>query len=173
MYGEGFQYDGNHVPVAGTVGQIAVEVDAMPIYSVAFTIELATLKQALETRTVFQVFAARFSGDDEIEGSPFADSLYGFAGSDNIYCGAGNDVAYGGDGADPISGEAGNDVLHGGKRSDFVFGEAGNDTLTAAPARTSSMAAGGRTSFSATRAPTPSHSRPSSTRRRTSPGSET
>jgi Ca2+-binding RTX toxin-like protein len=127
--GQDFQYDANHVPVAGTVSVIAVEVNDLPVYGIGFTASLADLKQALDTQTVFQVFGGIFFGDDDFEGSPFDDVLYGFAGNDNFLCGAGNDEVYGGDGNDFIFGEDGNDLLYGGKGRDVVVGDAGNDTL--------------------------------------------
>ena len=46
-----------------------------------------------------------FAGDDELNGSPFGDVLFGFAGEDFVK---------GGDGDDEIDGGAEDDVLEGG-----------------------------------------------------------
>lgn len=129
VFGQSFAYDVEHVPMSGTVTSIAVEVDEHPAYDIGFTTGLAALKQALESQTVFQIFAGIFSGDDDFEGSPFDDALYGFAGNDNFLCGAGNDEIYGGAGNDFIFGEDGNDQLYGGRGRDAVVGDAGNDKL--------------------------------------------
>jgi len=70
-----------------------------------------------------------FSGDDNIQGSPFNDLLKGFAGSDVIYGGAHKDTLMGGTGGDTLDGGAGRDKLFGGRGTDFLAGGDGSDVL--------------------------------------------
>jgi Ca2+-binding RTX toxin-like protein len=79
------------------------------------------------------------TGDDQLVGTPRADSIYGFAGNDyivgagkgadHLYAGNGNDEIYGGTGDDTIDGGAGADIIDGGGGADAITAGAGNDTI--------------------------------------------
>jgi len=69
-------------------------VNATQIYSSALT---------PSTADDYSLFASMLSGNDNLLGSPQADTLYGYAGSDVIYGGAGNDTIDGGAGSNDIS----------------------------------------------------------------------
>lgn len=61
------------------------------------------------------------NGDDNaVNGSSYAEKLYGYNGNDVLQAFDGNDTLYGG---------VGNDTLYGGNGNDILYGEAGNDTL--------------------------------------------
>lgn len=73
-----------------------------------------------------------------IEGTDFADKLYGTAGADEIHgrlgsdlisAGAGDDLLFGEEGNDTLNGGAGNDILDGGAGNDILVGGAGADAL--------------------------------------------
>lgn len=73
-----------------------------------------------------------------LQGSNFADTLYGdtsdnslwgFGGNDIIWGQTGNDVIYGENGNDVLQGGGGNDMLFGGNGTDQLEGGAGDDTL--------------------------------------------
>ena len=79
------------------------------------------------------------SGDDTIEGTRTAETIYGYSGNDTIESGYGDDIVYGGDGNDTIDanngndiiyGEAGDDTIESGEGDDIVYGGDGNDTIT-------------------------------------------
>lgn len=65
---------------------------------------------------------------EDIEGSPFSDSLTGDGLANWLVGGSGNDTAVGGAGNDTLYGNAGNDSLDGGSGFDSLIGGAGNDT---------------------------------------------
>ncbi len=73
------------------------------------------------------LFAQMVGGNDDITGSPYADTLSGFGGNDVIRGGAGDDILFGGAGEDTLNGQVGNDQLHGDADVDhFVFSTALN-----------------------------------------------
>lgn len=67
--------------------------------------------------------------DNELEGGPGNDSIYGGTGGgdDTLLGGDGNDRLYGGIGDDALDGGVGNDRLSGGSGDDTLRGGAGND----------------------------------------------
>jgi Ca2+-binding RTX toxin-like protein len=69
------------------------------------------------------------AGADSIAGLGGDDQLFGEAGNDTLGGGDGNDSVDGGDGNDVVSGAAGDDVLSGGAGIDQLNSGAGNDTL--------------------------------------------
>jgi len=71
-----------------------------------------------------------FQGDDELNGSPFADILFAFAGDDVVNGGGGDDQMDGGDGDDQLSGSDGNDQIDGDKNDDRLTGGLGADVQT-------------------------------------------
>ncbi len=74
--------------------------------------------------------ALLLNGNDTLNGSPFADVLYGFNGADIVNGGGGADEINGGDGNDIVNGGDGNDIVNGGGGADQVNGGLGNDNLT-------------------------------------------
>lgn len=61
-----------------------------------------------------------FEGNNELDGSDFADSLFGYAGDDTLTGNDGNDVLEGGSGDDFLDGGAGSDTISGGAGFDAV-----------------------------------------------------
>ena len=77
------------------------------------------------------------TGNDELGGTQYDDTIYcgsghdrvdGGAGNDVIYCGSGNDVVRGGEGNDRLYGQSGDDELIGGPGEDRLSGGSGHDT---------------------------------------------
>jgi len=71
------------------------------------------------------------AGDDQLGGTPLADTLLGGPGNDQIYGLDGDDSILGGDGSDSAWGHAGNDTLDGGSGDNFLVGSEGDDLLLA------------------------------------------
>ncbi len=72
------------------------------------------------------------SGGNSLMGNGGDDTIYGRGGNDWLDGGAGNDYLYGEDGADNLLGKGGNDFLHGGTGDDTLNGNEGNDYLAGA-----------------------------------------
>lgn len=70
-----------------------------------------------------------FAGDDQMTGSSFEDSLFGWTGNDVIRAGSGNDLVKGQSGQDNLFGQGGADKLIGGSGGDNLKGGSGNDLL--------------------------------------------
>jgi len=77
------------------------------------------------------------TGNDELGGTQYDDTIYcgsghdrvdGGAGNDIIYCGSGNGVVRGGEGNDRLYGQSGDDELIGGPGEDRLSGGSGHDT---------------------------------------------
>lgn len=68
-------------------------------------------------------------GNDDIFGSPLADTVYAGAGDDDFHGYGGNDQFYGQGGDDDAWGGNGNDFLSGGPGNDYLRGENGLDRL--------------------------------------------
>ena len=69
------------------------------------------------------------SGDNNIFGSDYGETLRGFEGNDLLFGYDGDDTLLGGEGDDTLQGFGGNDTLDGGLGVDFLSGQAGDDTL--------------------------------------------
>jgi hypothetical protein len=78
---------------------------------------------------VHTIAGSRF--DDNIWGTPGADTIDAGAGNDIADGGRGNDVVKGGPGNDELGGGPGNDTIDGGPGSDLIEGGAGNDVIRA------------------------------------------
>jgi hypothetical protein len=76
---------------------------------------------------VHTILGSKF--DDNIWGTPGADTIDAEAGNDIADGGRGNDAVQGGPGNDELGGGFGDDVLDGGPGSDFLEGGAGNDLI--------------------------------------------
>jgi serralysin len=72
------------------------------------------------------------SGDDEIWGNEWDNSIVGGGGRDTLIGYEGSDFLHGNTGADSIAGGVGNDELRGGRDDDVVRGGAGQDFLQGA-----------------------------------------
>jgi Ca2+-binding RTX toxin-like protein len=92
------------------------------------------LQQLKLTSTVIRTGA----GNDRVQATPFADTVFSGSGNDVVYtyggadtldAGDGDDFVYGGAGADNILGGPGNDHLFGEEDDDVIDGGIGNDTL--------------------------------------------
>ncbi|MDP1708674.1 MAG: retention module-containing protein [Gammaproteobacteria bacterium] len=68
-------------------------------------------------------------GNQTLNGTAGADTLYGGAGDDTLNGLGGNDILYGGSGNDILNGGDGNDILIGGAGKDTMTGGSGNDTF--------------------------------------------
>ena len=73
------------------------------------------------------------TGFENVEGSPFADSLTGTTGANILWGFGGNDTINGLQGDDLILGGDGADLLLGSFGVDAIFGEDGNDTIIGGP----------------------------------------
>jgi Ca2+-binding RTX toxin-like protein len=69
------------------------------------------------------------NGDNWLDGTNAADTIYGYAGSDIIFAWGGDDLVDAGEHNDSVWGGAGNDTLKGGGGSDGLCGQSDNDTL--------------------------------------------
>lgn len=72
-------------------------------------------------------FVAVSSGDFDIHGTEFADTLIGYTGEDVIHGYGGSDKLYGQKGDDRLIGGSGTDLLNGGSGDDIMKGGAGAD----------------------------------------------
>jgi len=67
--------------------------------------------------------------DETLQGSLFADTIYGLGGNDIIYAMDGDDIVYGGADHDTIYGGIGNDTIFAGSGNDDIYGGLGDDIL--------------------------------------------
>lgn len=88
--------------ISGPIESIAVKTGGNAAYDIAdFDLNIEELwADAGDNGKLDTVPAEIFKGDDTLNGSPFADILYGFDGSDVITGGGGRDEMNGGDGPD-------------------------------------------------------------------------
>jgi Ca2+-binding RTX toxin-like protein len=68
-------------------------------------------------------------GNDEVHGDRGDDTIYGGDGNDTLYGGRGRDEIFGGDGHDWIEGGDGADYIEGGWGRDFLYGNDGDDVI--------------------------------------------
>ncbi|MEZ9527130.1 tandem-95 repeat protein [Enterovibrio norvegicus] len=71
----------------------------------------------------------RYYNIESVEGSHYADQLYGDVASNTLRGNSGNDLLSGGLGADWLYGDAGQDTLRGGLGSDYLDGGSGDDIV--------------------------------------------
>jgi Ca2+-binding RTX toxin-like protein len=74
-------------------------------------------------------------GDDLLNGTAKADTIFGLGGNDVLLGFAGNDLLDGGAGNDQLDGGPGNDKLKGQKGNDELTGGAGDDVLIGGPGK--------------------------------------
>ena len=100
----------------------------------------------LEILVEGSVFADTMYGgalDQIFDGRSGNDVLYGFGGDDTLSGGAGDDIIVGGVGDDTLRGGTGNDQLYGGAGNDILLaGGAGNDYIDAGTGDDSNIAGG-------------------------------
>lgn len=75
-------------------------------------------------------FADGGTGNDQIDGTEFSDTLIGGAGHDKLFGLEQHDSLTGGDGDDELYGNTGDDTLDGGNNNDQLFGGSNADSLT-------------------------------------------
>lgn len=101
-------------------------------------IDLASYRNATSGVVVDMVATGNNTGEaagdqfvaiEGIDGSAFADSLWGDAAGNFFFGNAGDDLIAGRDGNDSLNGGSGNDWLYGGNGDDLLVGGAGADTL--------------------------------------------
>jgi Ca2+-binding RTX toxin-like protein len=68
-------------------------------------------------------------GDNWLDGTAAADTIYGYAGSDIIFAWGGDDLVDAGEHNDSVWGGSGNDTLKGGGGADGLYGGSDNDML--------------------------------------------
>ncbi len=69
------------------------------------------------------------NNDDNIQGNPDADRIFGLAGNDNLSGESGDDFILGNVGNDTLKGGEGNDTIQGGQGDDSLTGDSGDDQL--------------------------------------------
>ncbi len=86
--------------------------------------------------------------DDDIEGTIFADRIYGYGGDDVIFGDSGNDYLSGGADYDDMYGESGHDDMYGGSGQDYMSGGSGDDLLVGGTSRDTLIGGTGEDVFS-------------------------
>lgn len=117
----------NHRPFYGQIQSVLVQDSGVNQYKLSDM--FVTVSNINKLTKPVQLF----SGNDKLNGSTGADSLFGYAGNDTISGNNGPDKLNGGAGNDAISGGAGPDTYTGGSGSDnFIFNAAinANDRIT-------------------------------------------
>ncbi|WDE02581.1 calcium-binding protein [Thalassomonas actiniarum] len=121
-------HDGNNIIIALTAGDGSLSGDQITLVN-AFTDTANRIETLVfadgSIMTADEVHAAALiltgsEEDDILNGSVYADEIYGLGGNDVIEAGEGDDELYG---------EAGNDTLNGGADEDELYGGTGNDIL--------------------------------------------
>lgn len=135
---------GSGIPSSMTINDIEVYASNVPSpndpkYEIrGISLQMTDLWADTTDGKVDTIAAQIFSGNDTLNGSPFADILFGFAGNDTIMGNDGDDIINGGAGIDDIYGGKGADLLTGGADADvFHFltlkdstkKKAGRDTI--------------------------------------------
>lgn len=138
-FGEGFRYSGSQV-VGGTLTGYEVERSGAAVAEVSGLSVSAKLAATLILSSRFtDLYREALRGNDDINGSKFADALLGFFGNDEIAGNGGNDTIAGNDGRDLVTGgrgrdllfgSSGNDTVDGGAQNDRLYGDKGRDVLT-------------------------------------------
>jgi Ca2+-binding RTX toxin-like protein len=143
---------GDVTAVTGTVNTLSFRQEAGDYYGDDFFVygwETTGLSLSINDVTAApsgpSLEALLFSGDDQIYGARYNDSLRGLAGADHL---SGND------GRDTLKGGDGNDWLTGGKGNDKLLGEVGDDVLDGGAGKDKLTGNGGRDVFRFNDAPT-------------------
>jgi len=131
-----YRFGGNDIDLPGTYEFVAGQVVSGPIASITversgsaaydisgFALNIEELwADAGDNGKLDTVPAEIFKGDDTLNGSPFADILFGFDGDDAITGGGGRDEMNGGDGADTFFFLALSDSTKKASGRDSIFG---------------------------------------------------
>jgi trimeric autotransporter adhesin len=92
----------------------------------------ASLSYLIGANEEVEVLTLTGTGDFNLVGNKFANTINGNTGSNILNGGAGNDTLSGGDGTDSLDGEAGDDVMTGGKGNDIYFVDSVADKINEA-----------------------------------------
>ena len=116
-----YEFAGGQV-ISGPISSINVKTGGSAAYDITdFNLKIEELwADAGDNGKLDTVPAKIFSGDDTLNGSPFADILYGFAGDDTII---------GGGGKDELNGGADGDTFVFLALSDSTKGKGGRDSI--------------------------------------------
>ncbi len=129
IWGSGFTYDGDGLPVAGAVSVITIH-DTLGNEIASFTLANVDLG-SLFANGGADFWDVLFGGDDAIFAHDGDDVLSGFDGNDRLYGKGGDDELFGGQGNDVIDGGIGNDIIDAGQGDDLILFHVaqGNDTI--------------------------------------------
>ena len=92
----------------------------------------ANLSYLIGANEEVEVLTLIGTGDFNLTGNKFANSINGNTGSNVLSGGGGNDTLNGGDGDDALDGGIGNDAMTGGKGNDFYKVDSAGDKVTEA-----------------------------------------
>ena len=110
--GSGLTYNAAGDFVGGTIDQVVLVRNGLTNLKITgMSVDAETLRNAMTSGVIANVWNAVLGGADLIRGSALNDKLLGEAGNDRIYGNGGNDHLYGDGGADQLFGGAGIDAL--------------------------------------------------------------
>ena len=92
----------------------------------------ANLSYLIGANEEVEVLTLGGTGDFNLTGNEFANTINGNTGNNVLSGGGGNDTLNGGDGTDTLDGEAGDDVMTGGKGNDIYFVDSVADKINEA-----------------------------------------
>lgn len=95
----------------------------------AITIDIGTTALQVVRAGQLSLTLSDANGFDNVQGTAYADTIYGNSGGNSLMGNGGNDIIYGRGGNDWLDGGAGNDVLYGEDGNDTLLGKGGNDSL--------------------------------------------
>ena len=95
----------------------------------AITIDIGTTALQVVRAGQLSLTLSDANGFDNVQGTAYADTIYGNSGGNSLMGNGGNDEIYGRGGNDTLDGGAGNDTLYGEDGNDTLLGKGGNDSL--------------------------------------------
>lgn len=133
-----FSYNGSGDLVGGTLTSTDLFYNGGKVYALTGgSYNVVTVKNYVESLNAQGLLQYLFAGNDQVNGSPFADILNGYAGNDTINGNGGNDALRGGIGNDLLNGGTGADNMAGGDGSDIYYVDNALDTVTETNANSS------------------------------------